>query len=303
MRLFDLHCDTLYECVTKNKKLKENDLKISLEKGKIYSPWIQCFAVWIPDELRGSAALDLFYKCRKVLMNEKVKVLKSGSDVSEQEKLTECGAFLAVEGGSATSGTIEGLENLYNNDVRLMTLTWNGENELGFGSVSGEKKGLKPFGKSCVRRMGELGMIVDVSHLNDYGFYDVAEISEKPFIATHSNSRSVANVPRNLTDEQFKFICSQGGLVGINFYHYFLNTHGASKKDLFNHIEHFLSLGGEDTLALGSDFDGADMPSFIKDMSYFQELYIDLEKLGYSPNLIDKIFYSNAANFFQNNLH
>lgn len=208
--------------------------------------------------------------------------------ITDADSLNDSGAILTVEGGSACRESLEVLENLYNFGVRMMTLTWNGENELGFGSGSPDAGGLKEFGKKAVKKMNDLNMIVDVSHLSDRGFYDVAEIAEKPFIASHSNLRSITNVPRNLTDEQFKIIRDMGGIVGLNFHRYFLHEDGnPTEDDLLLHVDRFMELGGEKTLCIGSDFDGAEMPDFIRDFTALQNLRELLVNHGYAENTIE----------------
>ncbi|MDR1565215.1 MAG: dipeptidase [Oscillospiraceae bacterium] len=310
MHLFDLHCDTLFACAQQNKALKRNDLHISLEAGSRYKPWFECFAVWIPDDVeeyfKGMNPISLFEKCLAIFNKEAEEnpdfiPIRSSEDILASEGKQGCRAILTVENGSAAGGTIEGLERLYASGVRMMTLTWNGKNELGEGSLNPNAEGLTPFGKAAVSRMNELGMIVDVSHLSDRGFYDVAEIAAKPFIASHSNAHKIAPVPRNLTDEQIGVIRNLGGLIGLNFYHSFIkpDSDTVTQDDLLRHIEHFMEQGCEKTLAMGSDFDGADMPPFIRGIDYMEELHEALLRRNYSESLVNDIFCENALRFFQ----
>ena len=146
------------------------------------------------------------------------------------------------------------------------------------------------------------GIVVDVSHASDKLFFDVAEIATQPFIATHSNSRSVTNHRRNLTNEQFKIIKERNGIVGINFHRDFLsdNPDSASKYDLLKHIDKFLSLGGENTVCIGTDFDGCNLPDDITGSESLAEIYETLLKHNYKESIIRKIFYENVLNFFEN---
>lgn len=295
MRIFDLHCDTLYECAVKNKSIYNGELEINIEKGeKTAKHWIQCFAVWIPDEIRGEQTFELFEKCCDIFEKSDIKKIKVPED------LNASGAILTVEGGSVIGGSLEKLEKLYGFGVRMMTLTWNGENELGFGSGSIDASGLKDFGRSAVKKMNDLNMVVDVSHLSNKGFYDVAEIAEKPFVASHSNLRSVTDVPRNLTDEQFKIIRDCDGIVGLNFHKYFLEENGnPTEEDILRHVDRFMELGGEKTLCIGSDFDGAEMPYFIKDITSLPKLYELFLSHGYPEAVLEDIFFNNAKSFFE----
>ena len=180
----------------------------------------------------------------------------------------------------------------------MLTLTWNGENELGSGSDT--KKGLTDFGRAAVHRMEDAGILVDVSHLNDQGFADLTRIARKPFIATHSNSRAVCDHPRNLTDEQFCTIRDMGGLVGINYYRFFIREDGitADITDLIAHIDHFLALGGEDILCCGSDFDGAEIPPYLNSIDKVANLHAALLAHGIDEEVIQKILFENVHRFF-----
>ena len=204
--------------------------------------------------------------------------------------------FLAVEGGAVLAGRLEYVQALAGHGVRMLTLTWNGENELAGGAaVTG---GLKPFGREALRRMEDNNIVADVSHLNDESFWNVIKAARRP--ATHSNSRLLCNVSRNLTDDQFGCIAERGGLVGLNFYTGFLreDREHACMEDILRHAEHFLNLGGEDVLALGSDFDGADMPHDLPDCGALPQLAQRLrEAFGFT--LTEKICYKNALDFWR----
>lgn len=303
MDIFDIHCDTLYECFTKGKNLYDNDLDISLKKGGKYNRWCQVFAIWIPDEYRGKAAVELcnnaadFLKQQIEQYKQHIRFCSGAQDLMDDD--SRCLALLAVEGGAALGGTIEGIRHLKDMGVKLLTLTWNGENEIGCGSAQDNLKGLTDFGKLVLGELERLKIVIDVSHLNDAGFYDVAQYTRLPFVASHSNSRLICPHHRNLTDEQFKTICARGGLVGINFYPVFLNLkEQAELSDILKHIEHFLSLGGEKNICLGSDFDGADMPQELDSIDKLERLAEFMLRHNYSEALVKDIFYNNARSFF-----
>ena len=183
-------------------------------------------------------------------------------------------------------------------EQRMLTLTWNGENELAGGSAA--TGGLKPFGREALRELERCDIVADVSHLNDESFWNVVKAARRPLVATHSNSRKICNVPRNLTDDQFRCLAQQGGLVGLNFFTGFLREDAKSARleDILRHAEHFLNLGGEDVLALGSDFDGADMPHDLPDCGALPQLAQRLrEAFGFT--LTEKICYKNALDFWR----
>lgn len=305
MRLFDLHCDTITECCTRELPLKENrELHLSLERGKPYYPWVQCFAVWMPDELRGEKAVAYFdriaaYFRKEMEANQQnITFCITSADIDKSEKQRKAAAILTVEGGSVLAGDLSRVAFLRNHGVRCLTLTWNGACEIGDGVMVPNAKGLTTFGRQVIPELEQNGIIVDVSHASEPLFYDVAELARKPFIATHSNAKAVCNHPRNLTDEQFKIIRDRGGLVGLNFYGAFLREDGtANFDDAFRHVYHFLSLGGEKTLAIGSDFDGAEMMDQMDGIEKVEALAEHFYKRGLKETLIDRIFYQNAKEF------
>lgn len=304
MKLFDLHCDTLGRSIDENKDLFSKNFHTDISKCKKFDGWIQCFAIFIPDEIRGNDALKLF-NCAKE------KLLKSCANsngltfCNTYEDLKnfvpkKCNAIFTVEGGAVLAGNISNLEHLNKSGVKMMTLTWNGECEIGSGAFSQENSGLSEFGKKVVKRMQELNMAIDVSHASDKLFFDVLDITKAPIVASHSNSRAVCKHRRNLTDEQFGIIKDRGGLVGLNFCKDFLSSgDDASAYDILKHAEHFLSLGGENTVCLGSDFDGASMPRGVTGTESMLDLYELFLKSGYNETLVDNIFFNNAYNYFE----
>ena len=184
--------------------------------------------------------------------------------------------------------------------VRVLSLVWNGENELAGGVQS--EIGLTDMGKEAVRELERNRIIVDVSHLNTLGFWDLCEVAERPFIATHSNCFEICPHKRNLDDLQIQEIIHRKGLIGINFYPIFINGESdASFQEIRRHIRHILSLGGEDVLAVGSDFDGAAMPSRLDRIEKVPDWHQNLLK-HFEPELVEKITFGNAQRFFTENL-
>ncbi len=301
MRFFDLHCDTIGECSKNSLPLLQNNLHIDLQRGKLIGDYTQVFAVWIPDELRGNKAQSYFNKAVDYLYKE----IYNNSDLISlysHNKNTPVKAILAAEGGSACGGTIEGLYHLYNRGVRIITLTWNGKNEIASGAFS--EGGFTGFGKEFVKTAEELGIVLDVSHLNRQSFSEFLEMSEKPFIASHSNADIVNNVygqKRNLTKEQILCIKERNGIIGLNFCHDFIEDENAEGIDaLCRQIDYFMSLGCENVLAFGSDYDGCKIHHALCGIEKVPAVYDALKNKGYEADLLDKLFYKNAFAFFYN---
>lgn len=302
MKYFDLHCDTITECYNQKIGLKENELQLSLNKGKAIDQWAQTYAIWIDDVYRGEAACRRFdevyhYFLSQLEENEEVQLCCTAEELQKNIEAGKKAAFLAIEGGAAIGGKIASLEEMYPKGVRMMTLTWNGKNEIADGCMVKNAGGITDFGKTVLKKMNELNMLIDVSHLAEKGFWDVEAVTKKAFIATHSNSKTICNHPRNLTDDQFKVFVERGGIVGLNFYPVFIS----SSKEVFIekllfHIDHFLKLGGEKVIAMGSDFDGADMPENLKGIEDISYLYEVLEK-EYGKELTERFCYQNAYDF------
>lgn len=304
MILFDLHCDTLYKAVTQNLPLDDKSMQVKrLNDG---DKRIQSYAIWIPDDYTSEKAEQTFYSAYNKLVSEcerlKIKLIRQYESVSETFKKYNNCAFFTIENSTALKGKIKNIEKFAQLGVKIITLTWNASNAVGDGADVSNPKGITAFGKKAIKEMERCGIAVDVSHASDKLFYDVAEIATRPFIATHSNSRSVTNHRRNLTDEQFRIIKERNGIVGINFHRDFLSdkSDNASKYDLLKHIDKFLSLGGENIVCIGTDFDGCNLPDDIKGSESLDEIYEMLLKHNYKESTIRKIFYENALNFFEN---
>ena len=186
--------------------------------------------------------------------------------------------------------------------MRCITLTWNGENEIGSGHTTGH--GLSDFGKAVIPEMEKEGVLIDVSHLNDAGFADLLKEAKKPFVATHSNARAVCGHKRNLTDDMIREMVSRECLIGLNYFVKFLRDDGEVKglDDLYRHVEHFLELGAEKNLALGSDFDGAKLPECLSTPAKSAGIYEYLLSRGLSREQAEGIMFRNAQNFFQKHL-
>ena len=300
MRFFDLHCDTITELEKRNGSLASNDGHISLDRASYLTEYVQDFAIFIPDEYRGKAATDYF---NRVYAYYKKQLELCGISEYHERKNTKVKAVLSVEGGAGMGGTIEGLHHLSECNVKLITLTWNGRNELASGCFDEEDIGLTAFGREAVREMEKLCIAADVSHLSRKGFRDLADIAEKPFMASHSCIDIVDNFKarhRNLTKDEVRIISEHNGVIGINLWKKLLGNEDNSFDAVLRHMSEIIDIGGEDVLAMGTDFDGCDINPELAGIEKIQTLADYLSAHGFDARLIDKVFFSNADRFFSN---
>lgn len=286
MKLFDLHCDTLYEMYKQDQGFVDNTLSISLDKAGCFEEYRQVLAVWSQNDLTEQECFEQFLSVYKTY-KERVPA--------------DFPHVLAVEGGKALGGKIENLKRFYDMGVRFLTLVWAGECSI--GGAHDTDAGLTDFGYEVLNGCFELGIIPDISHASDKVFWQVYEEVRKrgkTFVATHSNSRYIHNHRRNLTDEMFCAIKESHGVVGISLEPTHTSADEPTIKDICKHIFHYISLGGEDTVCLGCDLDGVTRNiKDIPDISYLPRLYEALMAEGVDA---DKIFYNNANNFYIRNL-
>ncbi len=283
------------EIFEKKAVLLKNQLHIDCERMYNYPKYIQVFAAFAD---KNNIDEDLHTRIKKIINTYKMQINESGIDLCntvEDIKKAKYGAILSIEGGEALSGKIENLERFYEDGVRIMTLTWNYRNEIADGITVKDGRGLTDFGKIVVREMNKMGIVVDVSHISEKGFWDVASNSQKPFIASHSNVKSICSNPRNLSDLQIKEIIRNEGVIGINFYPLFLDDTGKCKMDrILDHIDYILDMGGENNIGFGSDFDGISyLPEEMSGVESMENLIFRMEKRGYGEKVIKKIAYEN----------
>lgn len=325
MRAADMHCDTIGELMKNEKKdntLMKNSLHIDIKKLTAGDYMLQNFAMFVNMKEyencheRCKIMIDYWNGLKKEY-GTYIKEIKCVDDIIKNNREGKLSALLTVEEGECCMGDIAKLEELYDAGVRMMTITWNYENSLGYPAaprckITGKKltpdmsKGLTKKGKEVVSHMQDIGMIADVSHLSDKGFYDVADIArknKKPFVASHSNARSIAKHPRCLSDEMIRIIGETGGVAGINFYPPFLCKKNISAKEQLSyiilHIRHMINKGGIDCVGLGTDFDGIDGELAIADASKIQNLYEELRGAGFSESETEHIFWKNVINVYK----
>ncbi|MEE1144102.1 MAG: membrane dipeptidase [Acutalibacteraceae bacterium] len=279
MNYFDLHCDTLSRCVQKNEVVEKNTGCVDVERLSAFDKCYQVYAAFIRDDISPADALTSF--------NRQYSLYKFSD-------FKNTGHILSVENASLLDYSLYRLCYLRECGVQILTLTWNGENCLGGGADT--NIGLSDFGKTVIKECERLGIIVDLSHLSDKSFYDAMSIISKPPIASHSNCRAVCNHRRNLTNEQLQNIFAAGGIVGLNLHCDFVGDK-LFPGNILKHIEHLLTLGGENSIALGTDFDGCSPIKDVENIEKMPKFYeILCENLGIS--LANKIFYENAKIFF-----
>lgn len=303
---FDAHCDTASIICDKEESLSSNDCHIDLEKLSQYQSPIICFAAFIAPIYakrgyeRYREIVD-YFKAQTEENQDKICQCFSKENIDLAIKTHKVAAVLTVEGGEALGGDIHRLNQLYEDGVRAMTLTWNHDNDLATGCATKESYGLTAKGISVVHHMNELGILIDVSHASKQTFWDIIEESSKPIIASHSDSAGVFDDPygRNLSDEQFLAICKSGGVCGMNLYPPFLAEKEAKISDIIAHIEHYMALGGANHIGFGFDFDGIEEPPHgIKNVQDVSKIMNELARLGYQDSLLQKIYFRNFMRVF-----
>jgi len=308
----DAHADTISQALTLQQDERgmysNNALHIDFARLSEFEAPVQVFALWLAEEFvadafeRTNYMLD-FFELEVEKNSNLIEIALNLDDIKRIAGEGKISAVLAIEGGEALMGKLEHLDYFYNRGVRILGLTWNNENELGFGQASGTAEGLKPFGFEVIRRMDELGMILDVSHLNEAGFWDAHSTSTRPYMASHSNSYAVMPHNRNLLDDQIMAIVDSGGIIGFNMFPPFIATGGgATLDDAMAHFRHFIHIGAGAHIGLGSDFDG--VPSLIQgvdgvsSLKMFEKLLAEEFGEGTAFQIMEGNFYEFFVRYF-----
>jgi membrane dipeptidase len=347
----DMHCDTISQ-LRKNKRagipgsLWENEGQVDLKRLGQKGYYLQNFALFVnmgtcTDPWEDVLELADLYEDEMAKYPEAAGKVLTYADIAQNEREGKISCLLTVEEGGVCKGDLEKLSVLYDKGVRMLTLTWNYPNELGYPNLLQEKgsalrarqkdvtedtfkreifcyldtpdtqRGLTESGREFVQKMEDLGMIVDVSHLSDKGFYDVLSISSKPFVASHSNARAICPCARNLTDDMIRQLGNHGGIMGLNVCRDFLLPRAkgswqpgdegmGSAEALAMHARHICQVGGIQVLGLGSDFDGIDDPGELEGVQGMELLWDRLTKVGFHEREVDKIFSENVLNLYKN---
>ena len=300
--MIDLHCDTMMQLLDHpdSGDLYRNTWKIDIEKLQKAHSKIQDFALFINmgetndpygryDEMRNLCVSQIHN------YGEHIQHVLSYQDVESVYKTGKIGALMSIEEGGVLGGDLNKLKQAYQDGVRLITLTWNYPNGLGEPHCGEQHKKLTSKGVEFVEAMQELGIIVDCSHLNDAGTEQLGDILDVPFIASHSNARELRSHTRNLPDNLIRLIANKGGIIGLNFAQNFLGTSPISRiEDIVKHGLYLIDKGGEDVVALGTDFDGIPPDTEIADMSQMSRLYDAFKEAGLSVEQCEKLFWKNA---------
>lgn len=318
MKVVDMHCDTIGG-IWKGRKtgeeiaLRRNQMHIDLERMQQGDYLLQNFAMFVflnrdEDPLVNVLEMIDIYNQQMAQNADLIAPVYSYGDIEKNAANGKMSGLLTIEEGAVLKGNISVLRNLYALGVRMLTLTWNFENEIGYPNTIAKapdydprrRYGLKPAGIEIVEEMNRLGMIVDVSHLGDDGFWDVVKHSKVPFVASHSNSRALCGHTRNLTDEMLRALADKGGVTGINFCGDFLNPNGQSRvEDMVRHIRHIKNVAGMDCIGLGTDFDGIGGDLELDSAGKMQLLAEEMDRQGFSTGEIEAVFHKNVLNLYK----
>ena len=326
MKAADMHCDTIGEIYEDRKKggkasLRKNSFHLDLEKMEKGDYGLQNFAIYVnlkntEDPFRTAMEMvDLFYQ-ETERYQDLIRVVRSYEEIEKNWREGRMSAMLTMEEGGVCLGDVGLLRNFYRLGVRMMTLTWNFPNELGYPNLvikDGPKKGCYPDtdhgltqkGMEFLEEMERMGMIIDISHLGDAGIRDVFAHTRRPLVASHSNARALAGHPRNLTDEMIRELGERGGVTGINYFPSFLHDwkEGEQKKSLIchmiRHMKHFKQVGGIGCIGLGSDFDGIVGELEITGGDKLPLLAQEMSRQGFLPSEIEAVFHGNVLRVYK----
>ena len=328
MKVIDMHCDTISELHKDHlqggsSSILENSLMIDLKKMQAGDYGLQNFALFTSlERAEGKpfeycmGRLDTFYTEMEA-HSDMIGIVRSYRDIEDNWRKGRMSALLTIEEGGVCQGSLRFLRDFYRLGVRMMTLTWNFPNELGFPNkrerredgttylVPDQSNGLTGTGIEFVEEMERLGMIIDVSHLNDAGIWDVFRHTKKPFVASHSNARAVASHPRNMTDDMIRELADRGGVMGINYYTCFLRDFCQDEAPvsrvsyMVEHMKHIRNVGGIGCLGLGSDFDGIECELEMKDASMVPMLADAMKREGFSQSEIEAVYYKNVLRVYR----
>ena len=333
MKVFDLHCDTLSELRRAEMRgdgqtFAHNNGHIDLEKLEKGDYMLQCFAAFVnlADPTPGADPLvtaleeiDVFKRMME-RYSDRIAPVYRPEDIRKNAEAGKISGMLTIEEAGCCKGSLGVLRRMYELGVRMMTLTWNHENELASPNVvpgngpiwpcmPNTETGLKEKGFEFLAEMERLHIIADVSHLSDKGFWDIAEHSTRPFAASHSNCRALSPHNRNLTDEMIRALAEKGGIAGLNYCASFVDADSAHPKlcrstveRLAKHAAHFKQVGGIEVISLGSDFDGIGGQHELETAADMPLLAEALRREGFTEDEVEAIYWRNAYRFFKNNL-
>lgn len=345
MKVVDMHCDTISALLEKKRdgetvSLRENNCHVDILKMKQGDYLLQNFALFVEmgcsnDPWQEVQELFEIYMQEIAVNEDSIAPVLAFEDIEKNRQAGKISAMLTVEEGGVCGGDLEKLHTLYKQGVRMMTLLWNYPNELGYPNLDRTKgkklriaeqggnsavfnlvkqnylntpnteDGLTQKGIAFVEEMEKLGMIIDVSHMSDAGFYDVLRYTKKPFVASHSNSRYSCPCVRNLSDDMIRKLAERGGVMGLNFCGDFLTQYPVGVQNpgtiaaIVKHAKHIVAVGGVECLGLGSDFDGIDTHAELTGADKIGLLWDALNKSGFTQEQLDKIFGENVLRVYK----
>jgi membrane dipeptidase len=313
--IFDAHGDIWTDVTVKRQSGMENVFKsCHLERYKKGGVDGGIFVIWLDppnDKDPQKRAFEIIENMSLEITNNQdiFKIIRKYRDIQEAVDTNRFAVLIGSEGLSYIGENVDLLNALYMFGVRHATLTWNEQNDLATGVKGDPNRGLTKYGVEAVKRLEQLGMIVDVSHANEKSFWDICEATTRPIIASHSNCRALCSAPRNLTDAQLKAIAEKGGVVGLNAFSDFVSDTKEERdiEHLANHMDHMVEVMGIDHVGFGFDFDdylaGDTMKFFAEEESAntigfenitkVPKLIEILENRGYSKEDMEKIKSKN----------
>ena len=309
MTAFDLHCDTLMR-LKKTGDLTQGRGMVSLDGLLRGGVGLQCFAAFVPTgffppfcrDALSTARFNQLYRRYQAMMErhkDRLHPILSAADLDRAAEAKKIGVLLTIEDGGVLGSDLANVEAHYRKGVRLVTLTWNHPNAIGFPNSRDPgimSRGLTDFGREVVREMERLGMVVDISHVSDGVFRDVAEMAQKPFLASHSNARTVCGHTRNMTDDMIRILADKGGVMGLNLGPEFLaeGSKDSRVEDMVRHVLHIRNVGGSGVLALGSDFDGVKGNLEVSGPQDWPQLFAALLQAGLSEAELEQMWWKNV---------
>lgn len=313
MMLCDLHADTFWKLALTGKRLGEDspELLTSISKLRKGGVSVQVMASFVEEKYVPFKACSRAFELLDLGLGEldenrnEIEIARTPWDAERIHDSGKIAAVLAIEGGHALEGDLTKLRTFYRLGVRILTLTWNNSNDLGFSckDPDGERYGLLPTGVEAVEKMNELGMMIDLSHAGSVTMKEVLERSAYPVFASHSCAKVLCDHPRNLSDSQLAALAVKGGVVGVSFVADFLSTEksNAAIETVVDHIAHIRRVGGINLIALGSDFDGADdLPQGLENAGDWPNLFSALKRRGFVDEELEKISSGNFMRFWKN---
>ena len=302
----DGHCDTLKKAFDIKKDLKYSELDFNIKDIELNIPRIQTLAAFV-----NTCYEDGFKRAKNLVeyydeIKDETFLIKNVKDIEYVCKNNKLGVILSIENGKAIENDLKSIDWFYEKGIRMMGITWNDDNLIGCSCLTQKDIGLTDFGIEYVKKLESKNIIIDVSHCSEKTFWDTYNNTNKTLVASHSCCFGICSHKRNLKDEQIKAIAKRRGIVGICFANKFLSNNSiVDVNDILKHIDYIINLVGEDYVGLGSDFDGLNDESKLKDIcnvSKVQVIEETLIKNGYSQDTIDKIMGKNWIRVFSENL-